>query len=44
LRSGEDFGIIILIPGGKEGGMDLEVAGEYKGAFERIVVSIRVHA
>jgi len=29
--------------GGKEGGVDLEVAGGYEGTFERVIVSIRVH-
>jgi len=41
--SGGEFGIIILMLGGKEGGVDLEVAGGYKGAFERVIVSLRVH-
>jgi len=35
--------MIILMPGGKGGGVDLEVAGGYKGAFERIFINVRVH-
>jgi len=29
--------------GGKKGGVYLEMAGGNKGAFERVVVSVRVH-
>jgi len=31
------------MPGGKKGGVDLEVAGGYKGALERVIASVRVH-
>ena len=31
------------MPRGKEEGVDLEVAGGYKGAFECVIVSVRVH-
>jgi len=31
------------MPGGKEGGVDLEVAGGDKGVFECVVDSVRVH-
>jgi len=42
--SGGQFGFIILMLGGEEEGVDLEVAGGYKGVFEGVIVSIRVHA
>jgi len=32
-----------LILRGKEGGVDLGVAGGYKGAFEHIIISVRVY-
>ena len=41
--SGGEFGMIILMPGGKKGGVDLEVAAGYKGAFECVIVSVRVY-